>query len=88
MRKQKSRNTFVSSDTNFIDLGLINLVPTEPSTVEEDEDLVKDKFEEIVKNLDVEVSDEVSPEPKFPIALKVLEPKTWGKRNMVIVRNS
>jgi|PlaIllAssembly_1097288.scaffolds.fasta_scaffold00015_8 hypothetical protein len=68
MRKQKPRNAFVAQDTDFTDLGVLNMTPIIAAEVNEPES-------------------EPEEEPEFDIALKILEPKTWGIRNKVIVRD-
>lgn len=76
MRKPKPRNAFVAPESDFIDLGVLNMTPTiateqsepesEPETNDPDSD--KDQGYQTVR-------------------LEIMEPKNWV-RNRVIVRNS
>ena len=61
MRKQKPRSALVATDSEFIDLGVLNMIPV-MSAEEEDSDIED-------------------------VRLEILEPKNWGGRNKVIVRN-
>lgn len=46
MRKQKPRNAFVASDTNFIDLGVVNMSPV---SISEDNELKSDVKVEVLE---------------------------------------
>ena len=73
MRKQKPRNAFVTQDTNFTDLDVLNMTPvreigqSEPESETNITNSDKDQWHQTVR-------------------LEILEPKNWV-RNRVIVRN-
>ena len=74
MRKQKPRNAFVTQDTNFTDLGVLNMTPVREIGQSESEPETNDPE-----------SDE---DQKYQtVRLEIMEPKNWV-RNRVIVRNS
>lgn len=75
MRKQKPRNAFVTQDTNFTDLGVLNMTPVREIEQSESE-----------SEPETNVPDSDKDQGYQTIRLELLEPKNWV-RNRVMVRN-
>lgn len=73
MRKQKPRNAFVAQDTNFTDLGVLNMTPVR-------------EIEQSESEPETNITNSDKDQEYQTVRLEILEPKNWV-RNRVIVRN-
>jgi hypothetical protein len=68
MRKQKPRNAFVTQDTNFTDLGVLNMTPVREIEQSESE-----------PETNITNSEEYQ-----TVRLEILEPKNWIRNRVIV----